>query len=189
VKNPESYLAEALGDLRKVVLNDGTEVDLHGVVRIPKSRELLDILNEHPEKVVVWKRLLAAAKAALAELKDELAVLEGAQFDGYWRHFEEQERVEMQNAVYDETDDPFRRRKATQRHVAHPAGAAGRWRRNFSDDLIHAHVKTDDKIEALKVKVRAAQDQVNVCSGVCDALEHRMRCLSHISAITRDQGG
>ncbi|OPZ66028.1 MAG: hypothetical protein BWY85_00195 [Firmicutes bacterium ADurb.Bin506] len=189
--SPEAYVAARLGDTRVVTIVDAS-VDLAEEVSIPHKADIEDLLRAHPVKAAVWKRLRARALKILNRLRDELRELEGVKYIHYYKAHEETERHEW--ALFHGTEDDaerdeFGRRQQARARVARgEKSAALRWRRNFSDDLVRSYVHSDDEVLEKRAAIRKAQNHVELADVLCEAMEHRARCLSHLAALHRDLG-
>jgi hypothetical protein len=188
---PEAFIEARLGPTQVVTICD-TVVDLAEEVTIPHARDIEEHLRGHPARAAVWKRLRARALKVLTKLRDELKELEGVKYIHYYKAHEETERQEWAQFHGTEDDaerDAFGRRQQARDRVARGERAASlRWRRNFSDDLVRAYVNSDDEVLEKRRAIRGAQNHVELADVLCEAMEHRARCLSHLAALHRDLG-
>ena len=188
MKRPESIIQARFGDITEVEIL-GETVDLIEAVSIPEDIDIAVALAEHPERRALWARVVSEVKRRTERAKDDLEELRAVRFHQYWQTLEERERAEMVEQTFDEDEarDAFRRRKRVQARVSQGVKAVvGRWRRNFSDELVWSLVNSDDGIIAARKKLRVLKAQQEVAYGVLEALDQRMRCLSHLSALHRD---
>lgn len=185
---PEAYIESLLGAGASVKIDD-REIDLAAEVAIPHGEDIEDLLRDQPVRVAVWKRIRARALRVRDRLRDELKEMESVKFIHYYKAHEETERAEWERFHGDETEDrdAFGRHKAARDRVARgERGASLRWRRNFSDDLVWSYVRSDDEVLEKRAELRRAQNQIELAEVLCEAMDHRGRCLSHLAAIHRD---
>jgi hypothetical protein len=187
MREPGSILREMLGDAVKVTVL-GKPYDLVDEVTIPPG-DLDATLYEHVERVMVWRRILVRCRHRQEQAHDTWKETEGLRFIHYYRELEHREREEMKSFLHDESEaeqDPFRRgRRAAKRVAAGVSASVGRWRRNFTDDLVWGHVRDDEVVSGLRSAWRTAKRECEVAQAVVDVLEHRMRCISHLCARDR----
>jgi len=186
---PQEYIEARLGS--STVVLEGKNVDLADEVALPADDAIEDQLREHPARAAVWRRIRARAVRAKSKLLDELKELESVKFLHYYRANEEQERQEWARFHGDEDGerDAFGRRQAARERIARgDRSGPSRWRRNFSDDLVWAYVRSDDEVLEKRKALRAAAAQVELSEVLCEAMDHRARCLSHLAALHRDLG-
>jgi hypothetical protein len=186
MKAPESYAAKMLGDLDNVEVN-GQAVRISKLLRIPHG-DLEGTLYKHVEKVTAWKRILAHCHEALDDANEALEEIKRVRFVHYWQVLEEKERDEMARTLHeaDPSTDPFKRKRWVKDRIANGVPERiGRWRRNFTDDLVWGYVHNDDDVILRRRARRDAKRQLEIAQGIVDALEHRMRCISHLCARDR----
>ncbi len=188
MKTPQSVLERRLGKFRLLSVRN-EEIDLLKEVSIPDAADLDQLLHDHVERNLTWKLLLVRARAKHESLKEELDELRSIRFHHYWHARELEEREELRQCLHDEDAprDAFRRQQATSRKVTHGnPRAMGRWRKNFSDDYIWACVGNDEVVLGKRSEVRDARERLDILAAVVDAMEHRMRCISHLCARDRE---
>lgn len=188
MKTPEAYLRDLLGDLGLVTILD-RETDLADVVAISGTEDLADLLREHPTRTMAWSRIRDKCAARLGKVKATYEEIRAQRFVSYYTVHEDQERKELEDCVYDEDMFlPEDRRKALADRMARGVKALGRWRRNFSDALIHSFVNSDAAVVDADIAVRQAQAQLNLAESIVKALDHRRWCLTHLVTLQRDIG-
>jgi hypothetical protein len=188
MKSPQKYLQSLLGDLQEIEIL-GKPVNLHDEVGIPDGEDIQDVLADHPLRVVAWKRIVTKCRTLVAESHDALEQLKAENFLHYWRALEEKEREELQQHGRDEDapKDAFNRRIQGKARIAEGRIVSlGRWRRNFSDDYVWGMVRSDDAVIDARRHHRELKDQLEIAVAICDSLEHRARCLSHLASYHRD---
>lgn len=186
MKTPEAYLSSLLGDLQTVTLL-GQTVDLYDMVRIAPTDDLEDLLRNHPLLAITWERLKDKCAARLSRLNDDLDALRSQLFVQYYSVHEDEERKELDRAVFDEDMFlPEDKRKAMAARISRGDKAPGRWRRNFSDALINHFVGSDPKFAEVEALVRAARNELNLAESIVRVLEHRRWCLTHLAGMYRD---
>jgi hypothetical protein len=183
VKSPEFYLKRVLGAEMDRVSIAGYEYSLEEVVGIPRG-DLEETLYDHSGRVITWKRILSKLRDKLSRCNDDLEHLRRLRFIHYWNALEDKERAEMKNCMYDEDPptDPFRRKKHLAARVTHGVERMVRWRRNFTDELVHAYVHNDADVIEKKRLIRKLKREIGITEAIVDTLEHRMRCISHLCA-------
>jgi len=132
------------------------------------------------------------AKAALEEAVEALDEKKTVRFTHYWKVLEEQERDEMASNLHEDTpsSDPFKRKRWAKDRIAKGIPTTvGRWRRNFTDDLVWGYVHNDDDVILARANRRRAKAQLDIVDGIVETLEHRMRCISHLCARERTSLG
>lgn len=198
MRAPGAVLAEKLGDLTRIAVL-GVEYDLAAEVAIDPAADMEQLLLDNVERVAVWERVVAKCRAQVERLEDGLAETVARWRVAYWQGLEDAERKEMHAHLHDETelaedaadaaagDKTFavrRRQRAERRVTAGPA--AGRWRRNFSDDLLNAHVNSEPEVATAKKALRQGKSQLHQATCVLKTIEHRSRAISHLCALHRD---
>ena len=187
-RSPASVIHALFGDIAEVTIL-GKAVNLLDLVRIPDGADLEELLHENAERRALWGRVLSKCRAAVDKADDDLEHERGVLFHQYWRTLEDREREEMRAEPLDEdvVVDQFRRRKVLKRRVdGGSKTSVGRWRRNFSDDLVWSLVHSDDRYQELKKILRKARAQLEVVYGVRDALDVRAKAVMQLAAIQRD---
>lgn len=184
---PEAYIEQMLGVGASVKLH-GQDVVLADEVAISPHDDIEEALSMHPARVTVWRRFRARALKAKARVSDELREIESIRFVHYYKVHEEVERREWAEFYSEESEDKdgFGRRQDAKARITRGDRAKSRWRRNFSDDLVWAYVRSDEDVLAKRRELREASAQVELSEVLCEAMEHRARCLSHLAAIQRD---
>lgn len=191
MKNPASTLKRLLGDRVTSVSILGETIDLLQEVAIPRDVPLEDLLYDHAERVALWERFTGVCRRKLQKLQDEMEEWKGRRFIQFWSANESSERAEMTANIHDEDEldkdqfSPGRRAKRTQSRVQ-SGYYTGRWRRNFTDDLIHGFVNSDEKIVTLKKELRSAQHDLDIALAMRKAMEARGMSLNHLCALHRD---
>lgn len=199
MKEPGAVLREQLGGLDNVVIRGVTYV-LSAEVAIDPKADMEELLLDNVERVAKWERLAATCRATVDRLEDELETERSMWTVQFWAALEKGERDEMQAKPHDETeleqdradaaagDDGFKIRRS-QRHAARVTMgvAAGRWRRNFSDDILRARVNSAPEMIRARQALREAKSQLHKANCVLRTIEHRSRCISHLCALHRDQ--
>lgn len=182
-----SAIADLLGEGASVTLL-GREIDLAKEVAIPRGEDLDTLLYDQPERKAAWDRIVAKCSRLVDKAADELDELKNDRFRQYWNTLEEKERQELVEKVFDETDaDPFRRKQRVSERVTRGIPKeVPRWRRNFTDDLVWSYVHSDVAVVDAKRVLRVARNQLAVAQSVRSALEHKMRCISHLCARERN---
>lgn len=178
----------------------GVTYDLASEVHLPQGGDVEALLYDNAERVTKWGRLVARCQASVDKARDELETAKAEFFVGVWDELERRERAELKEFLGGDEDDAaeaaadkaagdrtfeFRSRAARARKVT-GGPAACRWRRNFSDDLVHAQVNREPAIVTLKKALRVTKNQLAIAECVLNAVEHRSRCISHLCAIHRD---
>lgn len=191
VIRPESALRDGNDKSFTTVKFLGREADAIAEVAIPPDADIHELLSEHHERVVLWGKARAKCQAVVRRLQDELDELRGLRFAQYWQAEENRERAEMKEHLHDEDEtdkDPFHpgRRAKRAAYRAQKGYDAGRWRRNFTDDLINSYVSSDEKVVAAKKALRQAQSELDQVTAVTEALRHRQTALNHLAAVHRD---
>lgn len=199
MKDPVAHLRDVLGPLGSVVIL-GVTVDLAAEVALPpRTEDMEDALYDNVERVMKWGRIVAECERVVARELSKVKELEGHYFVGYWERLEEVERAEMKAHLHDEDEldkdaqdaaageqgFQLRRRRRTAARVT-SGPAAGRWRRNFSDELVRHHLKNDPVIITAYKTLRLAQHQLNLAKSVSETIDHRSRAISHLCAMHRD---
>ncbi len=191
VKRPESVLKELLGETVTMVTFLERTIDVIAEVAIPDGSDIHALLEEHAERVAMWGIAQARCRAVVSRLQDELEEERGMRFTQYWQAYEDQERKEMQEHLHDEDEidkdkfHPGRRAKRAAYRIQKGADA-GRWRRNFTDDLVNSSVSSDEKVVVAKRALRKARRELDLVTAVTKALEHRQTALNHLAALHRD---
>lgn len=186
MKKPESYLRTLLGDETSVTVLD-KEVDLLEVVAIPHG-DLEDVLYDHVERVAAWRTVSSRCRSIYNRAVDDHDNIKSARFVHYWGALEEKERQEMAVHLHEDvpSEDPFKRRRWAKDRVAQGVQKTlGRWRRNFTDDLVWGYVNNDEAVALKRMHMRKAKKQLDIAEAIVETLEHRMRCISHLCARDR----
>lgn len=189
---PVSYIEAVLPEDMRSIRVLGVDHDLRELVRIPRASEadLDDVLHDHVERTMTWKKILALLKNEANDASDALDTQKNKLFNAYYLNLENSEREELARCVHDEESiqrDEWRRIKHVRDRMSSTPErmVKVRWRRNFTDDRVWSLVRSDDTYVEHLTALRKARRKVSVVEAVVDALEHRMRCLSHLCARAR----
>lgn len=197
-KTPGELLRKSLGDLDRVVVL-GVEYILSEEIAIPHAADMEDLVYENAEVVAKWARIVARCRNQVNRAEDDLEELKATYMVAYWEELEKKERDEMAAQLDDETevaqdradkaagDEGWKMRRSTRRASRVTSGvAAGRWRRNFSDDLLRAHVNRTPEIITSKKAKRQADSQLQIAEGILKSVTQRAYSISNLCNIHRD---
>lgn len=181
MNSPENLL----GRLDEILVL-GKSYKVSEIVSVPSfetDEDLETILLHQPILFASWRRLLARCKARHSKVLDECEKTRHHLFRVYWDALSSQEKREREGAVNgDET--------LTQRRGRVKAEiATGRvfYRRDFTDERVWGFVHCDKQMLRARKLVRQAKAEVEVTEAVLAGLDHRMRCLTHLAALHRDE--
>jgi hypothetical protein len=156
------------------------------VVAVPAydtNEELEEILLRQPVLFASWRRILARCKARYARATDECEETRCRLFRVYWDALAEREKKEREGAINGDETQPQRR----SRVKAEIATGRVFYRRDFTDERVWGFVHSDKQMLESRKTVRQAKAEVEVTEAVLAGLDHRMRCLTHLAALHRDE--
>lgn len=173
-----------LGGLNRVTVLGKVHcvVDVVGIPQFSDDEELESILLHQPILFASWRRILARAKAKLQKAQDQCDETKHRLFRVFWDALADQEKKDRECKINgDETTQ--QRRSRTKYEIAN---GKAYYRRDFSDERVWGFVYSDSAMIDARKQVRRARAEVEVTEAILAGIDHRMRCLTHLAALHRD---
>lgn len=198
-RTPGSVLRSLVGTLDRFAVRGLSYVYTEQVPPIDRAADLQDQLEDNVERAAAWRRIVGACRNDVDKARDELEGVRAQLGVLFWQQLEDKERREMREQVHDETetaqdqadqaagDDGWKARRSARVARRVQGGlAAGRWRPNFTDDLVRYYVNSESQTITAKTALRQAQCSLERAEAVLYALDQRSYTLSNITKIHCD---